>query len=127
MSKIEINPEVDLEVNVADLSTEFRKFATIMYRYSLAKADAEKKRDIAKAKLKEIKAVTRKHIKSTSNEKHTEASLEAEIETDAIVLEVQRRYIDAEHDASTWRGAAESMRDKKDCMIQLGADRRKEN
>ena len=61
---MELNPEVDLEINVASLNSEFRNFSTVFYRYCLQKAEAEKNRDIAKAKLKEVRAVTYKRIKS---------------------------------------------------------------
>ena len=123
---MELNPEVDLSVNVANLHAELRNFPLVLYRYSCYKADVEKKRDIAKAKLKEIRAVTRKRIKGYNSVKHTENSLEAEIDTDPTVLEVQRRFIEAEHDAATWAGAVESMRAKKDMLVQLSADSRKE-
>lgn len=122
-----LNPEVDLEINVSDLHNEFRRFPTVMYQYSLRKADADKRASVAKAKLKEIRAVTLKRVKGDPSVKHTEKSLEAEMDTDPMVLEVQRRLIEAEHDAATWYGAIESMRAKKDCLIQLGADRRKES
>lgn len=123
---MELNPEVDLEVDVGNLSTEFRKFSVILYRYSKYRAQVNAQRDMAKAILKELKATTRKRIKADISVKHTENSIEAEIDTDPLVMEAQRKFIRAEHDASTWDGAVESMRAKKDCLIQLGADARKE-
>lgn len=123
---MELNPEVDLEINVSDLGTEFRKFPIVMYRYSLYRAKIETQRDIAKAKLKETKALAYKKIKSDTAAKHTQSSLEAEVDSDPTVIEATLKFIRSEHDASTWAGAVESMRAKKDCLIQLGADNRKD-
>jgi hypothetical protein len=123
---MELNPEIDLEIDVANLTKEFKDFPVVMYRYSLYRAKIETQRDIAKAKLKEIRAVVRKKVKMDSSIKHTENSIEAEIDTDPSVMEAQMKFIRAEHDASTWAGAVESMRAKKDVLIQLGSDRRKE-
>lgn len=123
---MELNPEVDLTVDINSLGTEFREFSLMLYRYSQYRAKIDAHRDMAKAILKETKAVVRKKIKSDSSVKHTENSIEAEIDTDPTVMEALRKLIRAEHDASTWSGAVESMRAKKDCLIQLGADARKE-
>ena len=123
---LELNPEKDLEIEVSNLSAEFRNFAVVMYRYSVHRAKVESRLDIAKAKLDEVKAMTYKNIKSNVAIKHTEKSIEAEIDTDPAVQEAQRQFIKAKHDAATWAGAVDSMRAKKDCLIQLGSDRRKE-
>ena len=123
---MELNPEVDLEIDVANLTAEFKNFPTIMYRYALYRAKIEAKRDMAKAKLKEVKAAVYKRVKSDISAKHTQSSIEAEIDIDPTVIEAQGKLIRAEHDATTWSGAMESMRAKKDCLIQLGSDRRKE-
>lgn len=123
---MELNPEVDLEIDVSNLTLEFRNFPGTMYRYSVYRAKIETLRDTAKAKLKEVRAIAYKRVKSDITAKHTQSSLEAEVDTDPTVIEAQLKFIRAEHDASTWAGAVESMRAKKDCLIQLGSDRRKE-
>jgi cell fate (sporulation/competence/biofilm development) regulator YmcA (YheA/YmcA/DUF963 family) len=123
---MELNPEIDLIINTADISSEFRSFSIVFYRYCEKKADIEKQRDIAKAKLKEVKAVVYKQIKNNVMVKHTEKSIEAEIDSHPIVLEAQNKLIEAEHDASTIGCAVESMKAKKDMLIQIGSDRRKE-
>lgn len=123
---MELNPEVDLIINVTNLGAEFRNFSTTFYRYSESRAATDEKRDIAKAKLKEIRGLAYKRIKSDPSVKHTEKSLEAEIDTDPQVLDAQQKLIEAERNAASVSGAVESMRHKKDCLIQLGADSRKE-
>jgi hypothetical protein len=123
---MELNPEVDLSIDVTDLTSEFKKLSLTLFRYYQHKAKIESLRDIAKAKLKETKAITRKRIRLDSTVKHTESSMEAEIDTDPAVIDAQMRLIKAEHDATTWSGAVDSMKAKKDSLIQLGSDRRKE-
>jgi hypothetical protein len=123
---MELNPETDLEIDVNDLTAEFKKLSLMLFRYYQNKAKVEAQRDIAKAKLKETRAIVRKRIKLDTSVKHTESSLEAEIDTDPQVIEAQNKFVRAEHDAATWYGAVDSMKAKKDCLIQLGSDRRKE-
>lgn len=123
---MELNPDTDLSIDVNNLTLEFKSLSLMLYRYYQHKAKIEAQRDVVKAKLKEIRAVTRKRIKLDTNVKHTESSIEAEIDTDPAVMEVLFKFIQIEHDASTWSGAVESMKAKKDMLIQLGADSRKE-
>lgn len=122
----DIDPEKDLSIDVTDLTTEFRKLPHMLFEYYKHKANAEKQRDIAKARLKEVRAQVYKRIKADTSAKHTEKGLEAEIDVDPAVLKAMGALIQAEHDASTWIGAVDSMKSKKDCLIQLGSDRRKE-
>lgn len=123
---MELNPETDLSIDVANLTSEFKSFPITMYRYSQYRAKIEAQRDMAKAKLKEVRATVYKRVKNDTSAKHTQSSLEAEIDTDPTVIDAQMKLIRAEHDATTWAGAVESMRSKKDVLIQLGSDRRKE-
>ena len=123
---MELNPDKDLSVDVANLTEEFRVFPLVMFRYSQHRAKVETQRDMAKAKLKEVRAIVYKRVKSDTSAKHTQSSLEAEVDTDPTVIDAHMKLIRAEHDATTWAGALESMRAKKDCLIQLGSDRRKE-
>jgi hypothetical protein len=126
---MELNPEKDLVIDVTDLTVEFRHFPTVFFRYCQQKANAEAERDFAKCKLKEVRATVYKTIKGNAamtGAKLTEAALEAEIDTNAQVIEAQGKLIQTEHNAATIGGAVESMRAKKDMLMQLGADRRKE-
>jgi hypothetical protein len=123
---MQLDPDTDLIVDVSDLSSQIRHFPTTLYQYRKSWAAAEAKRDLAKAKLKETRAMVYKRLKSEPGAKHSEKSLEAEIDTDPSVIEAQNKLIKAEHDASTVGGAVESMRAKKDCLVQLNSDRRKE-
>jgi hypothetical protein len=78
---MELDPEVDLNIDINNLTEEFKKFPLLMYRYSVYRAKIEAQRDIYKAKLKEARAIAFKRIKQDTSVKHTEKSLEAEIDT----------------------------------------------
>lgn len=123
---MELNPDTDLSIDVSRLAAEFREFPVKLYRYSQYRAKIEAQRDMAKAKLKEAKALVYKRLRKDTTAKHTQGSLEAEVDTDPTVIDANNKFIRAEHDATTWAGAVESMRAKKDCLIQLGADARKD-
>lgn len=123
---MELNPEVDLSIDIHDLTREFKEFPLLMYRYSVHRAKVEAQRDIAKANLKEVRAMIFKRIKSDPSVKHTEKSLEAEVDTNPEAKQALIAYIQAEHNSTTWAGAVDAMRAKKDTLIQLGSDRRKE-
>jgi hypothetical protein len=123
---MELNPELDLEIDINDLTQEFKRFPLLMYRYSVERAKIEAQRDILKAKLKETRAMAFRRIKSDTTVKHTEKSLEAEIDLDPLAKDALIKFIQAEHNAATWAGAVDSMKGKLNCLIQLGADSRKE-
>ena len=123
---MDLNPETDLSVDIHNLTSEFRYLPGLLFRYYQYKAKVESVRDIAKAKLKETRAVVYKGIKSDTSTKHSEKSLEAEIDSHPDVVSAQMKLIKAEHYATTWEGAVDSMKAKKDMVIQLGSDRRKE-
>jgi hypothetical protein len=123
---MELNPEVDLAVDIHNLTKELRDLSLTLFRYYQHKAKVESQRDISKAKYEEIQAITYKRIKSDTSVKYTEKAVEAEITIDPAVTEALMKFIRAEHDAKTWVGAVESMKAKKDMLIQLSADSRKE-
>jgi hypothetical protein len=123
---MELNPDTDLSIDIHNLTAEFRGLPSTLFRYYQYKAKVEANRDTCKAKLKETRALVYKRIKSDSSVKYTEKGLESEIDIDPAVIDAQMKLIRAEHDASTWGGAVDSMKAKKDCLIQLGSDRRKE-
>lgn len=123
---MDLNPEIDLAIDVTDLTSEFRRLSLTLFRYYGRKADAERDLDIARAHLKETKATVYKLIKSDSSVKRTESAIEAEIETHPSVVEAVKLVTEALHTAATYQGAVESMKAKKDMLVQLGADSRKD-
>lgn len=124
MSK-ELNFEKDNTIDVASLQKEFRNFPPTLYRYSEIKAEAEETYDIKKAEYEELRSEKYIAIKSKEG-KVTEANLSAMIEVDPDVKKALREMLAAKRDLETIKGYVESLRAKKDMLIQLGADSRKE-
>lgn len=124
MSK-ELNFEKDNTIDVANLPKEFRNLPPLIYRYSEIKAEAEETYDLKKAEHDELRS--KKYLEIRSREgKITEATLEATIDTDEEVKKALRDMLSAKRDLETLKGYLESLRAKKDMLIQLGADARKE-
>lgn len=124
MSK-ELNFEKDNTIDVANLQKEFRNLPPSLYRYAEIKAEAEHDYDIAKAEYEELRSEKYIEIKSKEG-KVTEANLSAMIEVDKDVKAALRNMLEKKRDVETLKGYVESLRAKKDMLIQLGADARKE-
>jgi hypothetical protein len=120
-----IQPEADREIDVADLQREFRVYPSVLFAHNEAKAEAEKTFDLLKLRCEEAEAAAYIKIKS-GPEKVTEKHVEAMIATDKAIQELKREMLDAKRDLETLKNDVESMRAKKDMLIQLGADARKE-
>lgn len=124
MSK-ELNFEKDNTIDVAALSKEFRNFPPTLYRYCEIKAEAKETAELKKAEYEELRSAKYIEIKSKEG-KVTEANVSAMIEVDPDVKKAYRELLSAKRDLETIEGYVESLRAKKDMLIQLGADARKE-
>lgn len=124
MSK-KLDFEKDNTIEVENLQKEFRNFPPTIYRYREIEAEADETASLKKAEYKELQS--KKYLEFRSKEgKITEATLAAMIETDEEVKKAHREYLSALRDLETLKGYVESLRAKKDMLIQLGADARKE-
>lgn len=61
-----------------------------------------------------------------SGGKVTEKVIESNILTDARYVAMQNKYLDAVENTGVLRAACEAMRQRKDMLVQLGAQRRAE-
>jgi hypothetical protein len=123
---MDLNPEIDLAVNTEELTAEFKKLSLILYRYYVQKALAEREMDMAKGFVKEARASIYKVLKADTTTKRSESHIEAEIDTNEMVIAAEKMYLARKYEFATWIGAVDSMKAKKDLLIQLGSDRRKE-
>lgn len=123
---MELNPTEDAKINVADLTSEFKLLPLLVFRYSEIKAEAGHAADIEEAKYKEARAEVFKACLTNYDKKPSDKVLDAEIESHPDVVAQKRRMIDAKRDFETIKGYLESIKAKKDMLIQLGADARKE-
>lgn len=125
MSDIHLNPMEDLAIDARDLTSEFKKLSLLLFRYYEKKADIERELDLAKQALDEIRSIKYKEYKNGPT-KLSEAGVEASIDSDPEVKIFHLKMLDAKRDYGTWVGAVESLKAKKDMIIQMGSDRRKE-
>jgi len=119
------NRSSDNRIQVENLQDEFREFSSTLFSYLEEKANAESLYDYQKSKYEEVRSEVYLEKKS-SGEKISEKHIESMIETDARVKEQRVKMLMAKRDMDTIKNYVESLRSKKDMLIQLGADQRKE-
>jgi len=116
-------PDHDVEIDDRNLWDEFRYFSAIYYRYGLQKTGYEDQLSTTNLAIKNIKAAIYKEGKER---KCTDKMIEALYQEDTAIqfcfdevlkLESQIRKIDV---------VLISLKHKKDCLIQMGADARKD-
>lgn len=123
---MELNPADDVQINVAKLDEEFRILPALIYRYSEMRAESGYEADIAEAEYKEIRAEVYKNILTTNDKKPSEKTIESEIDINPLVKAAKRKALQTKRDHETIKGYLDSLRAKKDMLIQIGSDRRKE-
>lgn len=122
---IKLDFEKDDTIDIDNLKEEFRRIGPLIRRYVEIWAEAGEAFGIAKAAHEELRS--KKYLQFRSQEgKITEKTLEAMIDTDPDVIKAQRAMLEAERENKTIRGYVDGLLAKKDSLIQLGADARKE-
>ena len=119
------------ETRVAEhnLDNAMMQQAGLRAYYSEQAARAEAQHSRLKARFKVLEAqLYDQHRKAliASGEKVTEKAVENAVLMDAKWIKNQNVVIEAETIASINRGLVDSLRDRKDMLVQLGADRREE-
>lgn len=118
--------EID-DPNMADLDSEFVTQSGQFYYLAAAHAWAERHEKGAKYDLECAYAQLDKEYRQTlSGGKVTEKVIESNILTDARYVAMQNKYLDAVENTGVLRAACEAMRQRKDMLVQLGAQRRAE-
>lgn len=121
----ELDIDKDNTIDTDNLTKEFRNFPPTIYGYSEIEAKAAEDLGIKKAEYEELRSA--KYLEFRQKEgKITEATLNAMLETDPEVKKALRDMLASKRDLETLKGYVESLRAKKDMLIQLGADARKE-
>jgi len=115
----------DNTIDCSRLKEEFAKFPVIFYRYMELKVNAEDEYERAKATWKEFRSLKYKELKG-NNGKMTEKNMEAELDSHSELNVLNQRVLEAKRDLETLKAYVESLRAKKDMLIQLGADARQE-
>lgn len=124
-SDFNFNPEKDHKINVARLQEECINFPTLLYHYSCQKAKAENLYESCKLAFEEVKSTVYIMTKQ-GGDKITEKHLESIISTDHKVIKAKNDMLQAKYDFEVLRSFVDSLRAKKDMLVQLSADMRSE-
>ena len=122
----ELNPLEDFEIDLNSLDEEFRKLPRFINAYSRLYAQAVYEYETSKSLWKEIRGDVFKSIVESSEKKPSDSVIESEVVTDEKVVQAHKEMREAERDMNTIKGHCVSMQAKKDMLIQLGANARKE-
>jgi hypothetical protein len=119
----------DVDVDMTDLDNEVRRqSATYLFyaqRASMAKAQAARTKASAEIIESKLYALHRQRLIDEGG-KVTEAVVDAAVKNDRRYYEMKQKLVDANLHADLARDAAVSMEQRKDMLVQLTADRRKE-
>lgn len=122
--KFDIN--LNHKIDTANLSYEFRWMPVILFHYGQSKAEAQYQCDLAQARYKEMEDRLYCQFKSDKDNKCTDKQAEALAKSDSQVVALKNTYFSIKKDVGTLVAYLECLRAKKDMLIQLGADARKE-
>ena len=117
------------DVAVDDLDRAFREQAALRLWYATQAAKAKEQHSKAKLSLEIVEASVAKELRekaATAGEKIVEARINSELALDRRVFAARKRVIEAESIFGACAAAADSFRDRKDMLVQIGADRRSE-
>lgn len=122
----DLDPELDVEIDTDELSKEFRLFAPIYWRYTMEQSYAQEKVADAKIGLKELRAKVYVGFKQ-DGVKRSEDFIDALVDLDPLVAAQAKQLALYEYELRNFEGYVQALKYKKDFLIQLGADARKEN
>lgn len=122
----DLDPEADIEIDKHALAKEFRLYPPIYYRYCMEVSYAQEKVNDAKLGLKEIRGRVYLDLKNHAT-KYSETHLGMLIEQDPLVSAQTKLLGQYEYELRNFEGFLQALKFKKDCLVQLGADARKEN
>lgn len=121
--------QLQTAINPSNLDDAFVKQNSLRAYYGTQAAFAEGAASRAKARFEVSEADlydTHRRRLSALSEKVTEKMVENAVKTDPRWIEAKNEMIDAETTASLNKAMAASLMDRRDMLIQLGADRRDE-
>ena len=121
-----LDPNVDLDINIHELEEEFRTLPRLLFQYSKEYSEAEKEASIKKQQIQEVKSVIIQEILAQEEKKPTDKVMESKVHLHPTFKRAVQEHSIAESEARTLKGACQGLAAKKDMLIQLGANARKE-
>lgn len=119
----------DVAINPLTIDDSFVTQASMFAHYGILAAAAAKQVDKLKLKVKTVEAELNNRYRKqflADGVKSTEGMIANAVATDARYIKAQRDYIDAEEQLEIAKIATEGFRQRRDMLIQLGADAREE-
>jgi hypothetical protein len=119
----------DVDIDITDLDNETRRqSATYLFHAqnaSKAKAQAKRVKNTAEILESRLYSIHREEL-GKDGKKVTEAMVDAAVKNDRLFYEMKQKVIDSELIADLARDTANSLEQRKDMLVQLTVDRRKE-
>lgn len=119
----------DIRISSTNIDTAMMEQASLLAYKAEESAKAEAQAARYKLRFDIIEAgLYEKHRSAlaTSAEKVTEKMIESKVKTDPDYSAAKQRVIEAEAVAATCKGCVAALKDRKDMLVQIGADRREE-
>lgn len=117
----------DVSINHDQLDSELTELPSLLWHYGELEAVAHTEALRKKADSDQAHASAYKRLKSLARkEKATEAQVSAEVELDPEYIRYVSKWIDAEGNARRLKAVVESLRAKRDALVQLGANHRQQ-
>lgn len=120
----QVDPVDYLRVTVSDITEMMSEMPTLLFSWLEKASDAAEVAAFKAIAVKEAKASAYASLKN-SGEKLTEKHLEVLVELDPAVVAAKAEEVKTTRDAATFKNFAEALRTKRDMLVQLDADLRK--
>ena len=121
--------ETDIKIDDLDLDVAFREQASLYAHYAVLYRDAQRVAGAKKINLDVTRSEIDKSIRdaaATAGTKLTQAQIDAEIDRDKRYIQARLASIDASASEKLLANTLEAFGQRKDMLVQLGAQHRKE-
>lgn len=119
-----LNPDLDVQIDEHNLSKEYRTLASVIYRYSVARLEAQEEVEGIKDVYKKQKALALLQINENSP-KATAKIQEAKLEIIDDLKMFEKQVRKAEMELKYIESTIEALKIKEKMIMQLGADSRR--
>jgi hypothetical protein len=125
----DIDPEEDVKVNSSDLDGDFCSFPSQYHNYASLYEEASDQERRLKVELARMGArldpEARRHL-AEANIRESQAKVDSWVTTHKLYVEIHDELLDVQRTVGLLKAARDAMLSKKDALVSLGANRRKE-
>ncbi len=120
--------KADISINLADLDTAMIEHAGMELHYASQTAHARRQYERVKSAIEILEAKLDAEVRTAAvgDKKPTEASIRAAVTADRRYSAAQSKLIDAQHIWKLCEAAENAFRSRKDMLLEVARDRRKE-